>query len=86
VKDRILLAIYNEFQKDLPDMKYRITYDELHITKEEFYVGLEKLENEELIKDGNYSKNGSKILLAFLDNVKPSVRGIQYVEQKLLSK
>lgn len=86
IKDKVLLAIYNEYQKDLPDMDKNITFDKLETNKEEFYYAFEKLENEGLINGAHYAKGaGNKIEMAFLNELKPSIRGIAYVEQRLLN-
>ena len=84
-KEIVLLAIYNEYQKDLPNMDANITCEKLQINLDEFNMALEKLENESLIKGLRASRgSGNKIIMAFLDNVKPSNAGVHYVQQKLL--
>lgn len=84
-KEKILLAIYHEYQKDMPNMNANVTFDKLQLSQEEFNTDLEKLENEDLINGLRAARgSGKKIIMAFLDNVKINPRGIHYVEQKLL--
>lgn len=84
-KDKILLAMYTEYQKDIPDMDSVVTMKNLCLNKEEFYIGIEKLLNEHLINGGGYSRgNKNRIITAFLNDAMPSVYGLRYVEEKLL--
>jgi hypothetical protein len=83
-KDRILLAIYLEYQKDLPNMESAITQQNLKLGQEEFNYGVSKLKNENLINGGKFPEAKGRILMAFMDNVMPSNWGIKYVEEKLL--
>lgn len=84
-KDKILLAIYLEYQKDIPDMRRAITFTNLKLDKDEFHFAIEKLENENLIKGGRYARGGKgKILVAFMENVMPSNYGLMYVEKNIL--
>ena len=49
-KEQVLLAIYIEYQKDLPDIG-SVNNTVLNMDIDVFNVALEKLENEEYIKD-----------------------------------
>lgn len=84
-KQKLLMAIYMEYQKDLPDMKSNVTASKLGIEIDVFKVALEKLENEGLITGAKFARggNGSVPYAAFPDNVKMTAYGIQYVEDKL---
>ncbi len=83
IKEKVLLAIYNEYQKDVPDMEHNITWDKLEIDKQKFEIAIDKLENENLIVGEDIRRNGhNEILMVFLSHVKPSMRGIVYVEDK----
>lgn len=82
-KQKVLLAIYTEYQKDLPDMSSNIRHDVLGIEKPVFEIALDKLENEGLINGVNFSRAGNKIYVAFTNNVKMTPYGIHYIEHKL---
>jgi hypothetical protein len=87
IKDKVLLAIYNEYQNEVPDMEHNITWEKIETDKERFDIAFGKLENESLINGQDIRKNGhNEILMVFVKNVKPSMRGIVYVEEKLLHK
>ena len=52
IKERVLLAIYEEEQKNEPDLMGKITYSALGIEQNKFHIALLKLRNEDLIKVG----------------------------------
>ena len=83
-KDKILLSIYLEYQKDLPDMERAITAQSLKLEHEEFNYGVMKLRNENLINGGRFPEAHGKIIMAFMNDVMPSNWGIKYVEERLL--
>jgi hypothetical protein len=56
-KQKVLLALYAEYQKDLPNMR-EIRADTLGLTKDVFYVAIEKLQNEGFIRDANIAYAG----------------------------
>ncbi|PKM90311.1 MAG: hypothetical protein CVU87_02690 [Firmicutes bacterium HGW-Firmicutes-12] len=84
-KQRVLMAIYTEYQKDLPDMKKSIRADVLGLNHDVFMIAIEKLDNEMLISNVKYSKNGNSTipLVVWTDRIKMTAYGIQYVEEKL---
>lgn len=82
IKDKILLEIYNEYNKDLPDMRNNICASKLNLDKNIFSVSLEKLYEEGLIKGVEFSRGGGKILLAFTNDIKITTCGISYLEKK----
>lgn len=80
-KQKVLIAIYTEYQKDLPKMFDNITPEKLGIDEDVFKVAIDKLQNEELI-------NGATVTLCLgqdypdvlIDFVKMTRDGIDYVE------
>ncbi len=84
VKDKVLLAIYDEYQKDIPNMDANVTWSKLQLNKDEFNIALDKLDKEGLINGLRAARGaGNKILIAYLNEVTPSVHGIRYVKQNL---
>lgn len=85
LKQRILVAIYTEYQKDLPDMKNNINAEVLGIQGDKFRVALDKLQNEGFIKGTVITRGGqgNKILSAFTSKTMMTRDGIEYVEEKL---
>lgn len=89
-KQKVLIAIYTEYQKDIPEIHNEVTPEKLGIDYEAFDIAIVKLENEGLITDTSLtrttisadSKNrwgiGSR-----LDDTKMTPWGIEYVETKL---
>lgn len=89
-KQKVLIAIYTEYQKDIPEIHSEVEPEKLGIDEEAFDIAIVKLENEGLITDTDMinigieadSKNrwgiGSR-----LDNTKMTPWGIEYVETKL---
>ena len=83
-KQKVLLAMYVEYQKDLPEMDKNIRPDILGITRDVFYVALEKLVNEGWINVRlSYADGRSFPFMAYLDKAKLTRDGINYVENKL---
>jgi len=82
-KQKVLLAIYTEYQKDYPDMT-NITFENLGLDQDVFNFALAKLSNEELINDVIFSKTmGNRPPMALINNAKMSRLGIEYVETML---
>ena len=89
-KQKVLIAIYTEYQKDIPEIHSEVTPEKLGIDIDAFYIAIVKLENEGLITDTSLtrttiredSKNrwgiGSR-----LNDTKMTPWGIEYVETKL---
>ncbi len=84
-KQKVLIAIYTEYQKDLPNMEKNITPQNLGLDNDVLKMALVKLDNENLINDVKlvYGGNSEIPLIAILDHAKISRYGIEYVEQKL---
>jgi hypothetical protein len=83
-KDKILVAIYIEYQKDIPDMDEAIKMEKLNLYNDEYLIGISKLENEGLINGARLIYGDDCIIMAIMDDVMPSVCGLRYVEEKLL--
>ena len=83
-KQRVLVAFYTEYQKDVPDMK-NITHSAVGMTLEEFVIAIQKLENEGLITGVKYAKvlDFNAPVAVFTDFIMVSTYGLQYVEEKL---
>lgn len=83
-KQKVLVAFYTEYQKDVPNMKSVIASD-LGISNEQFTIAIQKLENEGLISGAKYAKGGqgSVPLMVFTDFIMVSNYGLNYVEEKL---
>jgi len=85
-KDKVLLAIYEEYQKDVPDMKNNINAKNIGVDLEEYKSAMEKHENEGNIRNVTFTRGGQgdRILLVFTDNLMITDRGIDYVKENLL--
>lgn len=85
-KDKVLLAIYKEYQKSLPNMKNNINPKAIGVGTDEYKVAMEKLDNEEKIKEVSFTRGGqgNRILLVHHDNLMITPTGISYVETNLL--
>ncbi|GED72589.1 hypothetical protein BRE01_62910 [Brevibacillus reuszeri] len=82
-KQKVLLALYIEYQKDVPNMR-SINAETLEIDHEAFSVALMKLETEEYITDLIEIKTlGSAPPSYRLDRAKLTRDGVEYVETKL---
>jgi hypothetical protein len=82
-KQKVLLALYTEYQKDLPNMNI-IKPDLLEMERDVFNVALMKLENEGYIIDLTGIKTLSSSYPSYiLDSTKLTSYGIDYVENKL---
>ena len=84
-KQKVLMAIYTEYQKDIPEMYKVITAENLGIDRDILNMALVKLNNEqyvtiiEPIYDGPSRIPHSMII----DEMMITRDGIEYVEQKL---
>lgn len=83
VKDKVLLAIYKEYKKDLPNMEINITSKNLEMERDVFYIAIDKLQNEGLIEGASFSRSAKKILITYLNNVTITKLGRNYVETNL---
>lgn len=84
-KQKVLYAIYAEYQKDVPDMK-SITFQSLDMDLDVFQMALIKLQNEGLISGLVIippTVTPSRIKGMNKDNILPTRYGIEYVENKL---
>ncbi len=82
-KQKVLFAIYAEYQKDLPDMDKNITAESVGLNYKTFLTALIKLENEGLICGTVIVDTLEGADGAFLDRTKMTPYGLQYVETKL---
>lgn len=82
-KQKVLIALYTEYQKDLPDMK-SINAETLGLSKEVFFVAIMKLKTEGYITDLIELKVAGMLHPLYrLDNMKLTRDGLEYVETKL---
>jgi hypothetical protein len=83
-KQKVLVAIYIEYQKDIPNMFENITSEKLGMSKDVFNIAVEKLQSEELIKDANVSHvMGLEYPDVLMDFTKMTRLGIEYIENKM---
>lgn len=87
IKQKVLIAIYSEYQKDLPNINGNVKAKILGIDNNIFNVAIEKLENEGLIAGSDLVKGGSSTiwntLMVNLTHTKMTSNGISYIEEKL---
>ncbi|UWS63299.1 hypothetical protein N2384_11130 [Bacillus paralicheniformis] len=77
-KERVLVALYLEYQKDLP-MLENVDANSLGMSQQMFYEAIKKLENEGFLINVKYTKPyGVLLQFAYLSRF-----GINYVEEKL---
>ncbi|SFU86715.1 YjcQ protein [Clostridium sp. DSM 8431] len=81
-KDKLLLAIYNEYSKDISDMEKNINPKILNIDSTAFPSLLEKLQNESLIIDVSFARGNGRILATFTHDIKITPTGINYLKNK----
>lgn len=84
-KQKVLIAIYTEYQKDLPDMENNIKASNLGLRNDVFKVALRKLTNENLINGVVFANGGDDPVpaLAAVDYCQMTREGINYIEDKL---
>lgn len=82
-KQKVLVAIYTEYQKDIPNMINNIKAKELGIDNAVFEIALDKLMNEGLITGVDFIKSNHQILVTYMDELMMTRDGIEYVETKL---
>ncbi len=84
LKQTILVAIYTEYQKDLPEMN-NITKEMFEIDDKKFTIALQKLENEQLIHNVHFMKFDDGIFThsQSLTNTMMTNDGIDYIENVL---
>jgi hypothetical protein len=83
-KQKVLLAIFAEYQKDLPNMD-SITSVSLGLEQDVFKVAVEKLINEGMVRDVTIQHGGNDTVPLYVNlrYCKMTSYGIQYVEKKL---
>ena len=84
-KQKVLIAIYTEYQKDLPDMEKNITTHNLGFENDIFKIALNKLTNENLINGVVFLNGGDNPVpaMASVRYCQMTGQGIDYVEDKL---
>lgn len=84
-KQKVLVAIYTEYQKDIPKMEENITSSNLGISNEQYFIALNKLDNEGYINNVGFVRGGrgNKIISVITNNMMMTRAGIVYVEEKL---
>lgn len=83
-KQKVLVAFYTEYQKDVPNMR-SITAESLGIEEEVYIIALQKLDNEGLISDVNFfdAMGSLRPVAVGLDYAMMTPDGLEYVETKL---
>jgi hypothetical protein len=83
-KQKVLLAIYTEYQKDLPDIAKAVNYKALGLEYNVFKVAVDKLQGEGFIQGVTVLPDGNSSIPAkvWLGDAKMTRYGIGYVEQK----
>lgn len=82
-KQQVLMAIYTEYQKDVPQMYVNVNPDSLQIDPQVFTIAVEKLLNEGLITDASVHRAvAGFVAMPIMDNCKMTRYGIEYVETK----
>ena len=81
LKDRFILAIYAEYQKDLPIFDGNF-FDELgiNVDNKAFLATIKKLLNEYLINSEGVCLGADGYITINTDSFSPTVRGIDYAE------
>lgn len=82
-KQKVLVAIYTEYQRDIPNMEQAITCENLKMDKDKFIFALRKLKNEGLIQNIEFVWAEDEIQDFELGDMLISSCGIEYVEQKI---
>ncbi|CAA7600314.1 Bacteriophage Tuc2009, YjcQ [Acididesulfobacillus acetoxydans] len=81
-KQKVLLALYTEYQKDLPEFT-RLDHEALGLSRDVFNYALKKLLDEEFIENAHliWGEDRSIPLGVVLDVVKLTPNGIRYIEE-----
>lgn len=85
LKDKILIVIYQEYQKDIPNYRDVLDWNLFGAEKEVFGIAVEKLLNENLIDGVGVVRCGTEGKFAYFapSNVMMTSSGLEYVENKL---
>ena len=79
-KEQVLLALYIEYQKDLPDMA-SVNNTDLNMDTDVFDTALSKLQNEEYIRGfATLAADNNQFYVADVSHVMLTKQGIDYVE------
>ena len=81
-KQKVLIAIYMEYQKDIPNMD-SVSAASVGLEPQVFAVAVDKLDNEGLIKGVNITSGCRDNPIIFMNNAKMTSYGLNYVETKL---
>lgn len=83
-KQKVLMAIYAEYQKDVPVMQ-NVTFGNLDMDSRVFKIAVDKLENEVLITGAkiHYKPGSGYPDIVTIDLVKMTLAGIEFVETKM---
>ncbi|KLU62979.1 hypothetical protein CEB3_c06420 [Peptococcaceae bacterium CEB3] len=81
-KQRVLLALYTEYQKDIPEFT-RLDHEVLGLSRDVFHCAMKKLLDEEFIENAHliWGEDRSIPLGVVLDVVKLTPSGIRYIEE-----
>lgn len=84
-KQKVLIAIYIEYQKDVPNMNESIQPTKLGMEREVLDIAIDKLQNEGLIDGADIRRGGigNKIIAIFTRDIRMTGEGIEYVESKI---
>jgi hypothetical protein len=84
LKQKVLVAIYTEYQKDVPEMD-NITQSLFDIDESKFIIALKKLENEDKINGLKFAEftEGTLLLPNTMSQVMMTNHGMDYVENVL---
>lgn len=76
-KEQVLLAIYTEYQKDLPNMT-NVNNTALNMDVDVFHIALEKLQNEEYVKDvAFFASDNNRFYTVDISKMKLTKTGIE---------
>lgn len=82
-KNQVLLALYIEYQKDLPKMQ-NVTCTSLNMDIDVFNAALKKLSNEGYIEGLNiFSADNDEFYFVGTENVYLTKEGVEYVENNM---
>lgn len=81
-KQKVLLTVYVEYQKDLPDFEKALTSANMGMPNGVIYTALRKLQYEELITEYE-TRTADGRVGSSLQRIMMTRQGIEYVENKL---
>jgi len=83
-EDKVLLAIYNECQKESPNISKEVTTAKLDMETGAFNTAIKNLSDSKLIEGANIVLSSGNIVAAFINNVSITDAGKEYVSKNLL--